>query len=465
MPEKGWRFAAPCSLLVLVLLSQLTGAERARFLEPKAPKPPEITSVEQLLDYARYYVKTPFHSYGRSLMKPSLGAKRGDKVLLVSEATTDSLVIEAVRRAALEVGAEFNVILLHGYPHEDDPVKLELVYLCQDAHDLLPGWVWRAMEKSNIVAMGYGLDVHNSHNDIRRWFRERKVRMVRFPYFTREIFAMSDIDYPDEIFEALSRKVWDQVYGAKKIRITDPLGTDLTVELDDDYWQNMLKVYSDFYGVSLTPDVPIFPGHIMVAPMISPSMRARGVIVATALHGGLIPKTKIYVENGRFVRAEGQGSFTEYIGYLNKRFKDITFPGAPGAGANFLSEISIGTQPKVKRPPWEGLRGLPKFWVFAESRKRSGVIHTSVGSPTAVIGSAAGLGGLELFDFARRRGITPQHVDIELYHVTYYADGKKIIENGHLLALDDPEIRKIAAKYGDPDELLRADWIPDEAGR
>jgi hypothetical protein len=30
-----------------------------------------------------------------------------------------------------------------------------------------------------------------------------------------------------------------------------------------------------------------------------------------------------------------------------------------------------------------------------------------------------------------------------------------------MLALDDPEVRKIAEKYGDPDELLREDWVPD----
>jgi len=27
--------------------------------------------------------------------------------------------------------------------------------------------------------------------------------------------------------------------------------------------------------------------------------------------------------------------------------------------------------------------------------------------------------------------------------------------------LDDPEVRRAAAKYGDPDELLREDWIPE----
>jgi hypothetical protein len=41
-------------------------------------------------------------------------------------------------------------------------------------------------------------------------------------------------------------------------------------------------------------------------------------------------------------------------------------------------------------------------------------------------------------------------------------DGKKVlvVNKGHLTALDDPEVRRVAAKYGDPDELLREDWIP-----
>jgi len=30
--------------------------------------------------------------------------------------------------------------------------------------------------------------------------------------------------------------------------------------------------------------------------------------------------------------------------------------------------------------------------------------------------------------------------------------------------MDDPEVRKIAAKYGDPDEFLREKWIPPIPG-
>jgi hypothetical protein len=44
---------------------------------------------------------------------------------------------------------------------------------------------------------------------------------------------------------------------------------------------------------------------------------------------------------------------------------------------------------------------------------------------------------------------------------TLTADGRPVIEDGHLVALDAPEVRKVAERYGDPDDLLREDWVPD----
>ncbi|MEE8461141.1 MAG: hypothetical protein V3S50_03355, partial [Acidobacteriota bacterium] len=45
-------------------------------------------------------------------------------------------------------------------------------------------------------------------------------------------------------------------------------------------------------------------------------------------------------------------------------------------------------------------------------------------------------------------------------------DGRTLtmIDKGRLTALDDPEVRQLAAKYGDPDEMLREDWIPGIPG-
>ena len=67
--------------------------------------------------------------------------------------------------------------------------------------------------------------------------------------------------------------------------------------------------------------------------------------------------------------------------------------------------------------------------------------------------------------FANEDDYPHHHKDFVLNHPTVKVDGEVIIENGHLLALDDPDIRAIAAKCGDPDELLKQSWHADEDPR
>ncbi|HJX11157.1 MAG TPA: hypothetical protein VJ733_11755, partial [Candidatus Binatia bacterium] len=61
------------------------------------------------------------------------------------------------------------------------------------------------------------------------------------------------------------------------------------------------------------------------------------------------------------------------------------------------------------------------------------------------------------------------HLHIHLLFATFTITTKigkeyTIIRNGRLTALDDPEVRKLAEKYGDPQDLLREDWIPQIPG-
>jgi hypothetical protein len=71
------------------------------------------------------------------------------------------------------------------------------------------------------------------------------------------------------------------------------------------------------------------------------------------------------------------------------------------------------------------------------------------------------------------------HRDIDFfYYMSCEVDGSMLVENGRLKILDEPEVRRMAAKYGNPDEfepevrrmaakygnpdeLLREDWIPE----
>ncbi len=72
-------------------------------------------------------------------------------------------------------------------------------------------------------------------------------------------------------------------------------------------------------------------------------------------------------------------------------------------------------------------------------------------------------------EWADEKNIAYGHLHIHLLFPTLDLITKKgeqirIIDRGHLLAMDDPEVRSVAQKYGDPDELLKEDWIPEIPG-
>jgi hypothetical protein len=97
------------------------------------------------------------------------------------------------------------------------------------------------------------------------------------------------------------------------------------------------------------------------------------------------------------------------------------------------------------------MRSRTTFW----DRLRSGIIH--VGFGTRIMSPSE--------DWARVRGVPFGHMHVHLCFPTYELTskaGKKftIINHGRLTSLDDPDVVRLAAKYGNPKDLLREDWIP-----
>lgn len=72
----------------------------------------------------------------------------------------------------------------------------------------------------------------------------------------------------------------------------------------------------------------------------------------------------------------------------------------------------------------------------------------------------------EFVKFVREQKVGGVHAPhIHSYFPTFDATlpgGRKVrvIEKGRLTVLDDPEVRQLASKYGDPDRLLSELWIP-----
>ncbi len=97
-------------------------------------------------------------------------------------------------------------------------------------------------------------------------------------------------------------------------------------------------------------------------------------------------------------------------------------------------------------------------------RGRSGVIHWGLG----VSRNSSALPAVREWYEENKPAVSGHH-HIHTYFNTMdftMEDGQQLryIDKGHLTLLDDPEIREIASKYGDPDEILTEKWIPAVPG-
>ena len=79
-------------------------------------------------------------------------------------------------------------------------------------------------------------------------------------------------------------------------------------------------------------------------------------------------------------------------------------------------------------------------------------LHSRPDTLHNALGHSSGAGGV----------VSNRHIDLFVHNQTVYVDGDKLIDNGHLVILDDPGMREFAGRYGDPDKLLKLDPMPDD---
>lgn len=460
--------------LVLVFLLALlprAAAQKSDYPAPREPEPPKrIKSVEDVLPYARMVVKQPYRT-----MKFTLGidgkqrGKNGPlRVLMISNTRMDPIIVEALKIAIRETGAKLDVIELDAVPaaalvpEPEEFIKMEL----KSVMNILPKWVWDAAAAADI-SIGGPMDAHLGPMDFER---RHRTRVERFPWngSVKVLEAnLAALEFPKDLEELIDLKTWQILKDAREIHITDPLGTDLRVPLGPEYWKKLAEYDArgffptrDALGTNM--ELPLHGlgleqpywgrGHETVVPVLSPRLEEiNGTIAASSLHFGLITPTRFVVERGQVTKVEGGGRAGEYFRELFQKYRSLRYPNYPGPGISWVEEISLGTHPKIHRP-----YGVKKGFEYAEGRKRSGHLHIAIGTSF-----------LTDSDFEEKTRLS--HIDLELFFPTYVVvtrDGRrvKLVDRGHLTVLDDAEVRKLAAKYGDPDQLLREDWVPPQPG-
>lgn len=417
---------------------------------PRYPKVTKITSVEELLPNAEAVIKRE----KGMLVRPGYGIRGGEKVLIVTNSDTDPLVVEAFTRALRAQRCSVDVVILQsqgpGLYGSGDAAEAMATRLKTTPDARRANWLVQAALKQNYdIIIGQSI------------FRDGIVdyRGARLEGSTRESLASAELAFPEELHQAIERKTWGILRRAYKVRITDPEGTDLRFTWFEDYWKVVEGMHptikipgaiSHVYGAGKSED-PIVPSHLMGVPymILLPQSDGEGVVGATISHKGTFPHLKMTIKNHQIVKIEGGGSYGDRWRELLEKRKNIQYPFLPGPGSAYWMEAAIGTNPKSSRPHYVYVTGP---W-SSNDRRRSGVIHLGFGTAGPIDSWAA------------KEGVLGGHDHVHLYFPTYEVetrDGEKIklIDKGHLTVLDDPEVREIAARYGDPDELLREDWVP-----
>lgn len=384
----------------------------------------------------------------------------GDKVLVAVSNLHDREVVDALVKALKERGAKtVDVLVLDDGEDRELRYDDEIVRIMRTE----PWWVnprWYDYQERVInyaLENGYNMLIHGRGGPIPRTNSKGQALPYRFeaiPWMAREAFTSRSTIFPPKLNYLINVKTWRMIYNegrGGKVRLTDPEGTDLEFTLNEKYYERSLDERGGFGPV---PALGHLFGH--PTPPIIPEEDAIGVVAGTTSHlTRPFPRISIEIERGKIREIKGGGGYGEAWRTLLHQTDDIQYPEFPRKGLFWLWEMAIGTNPKVRRP--SNVLRISSGGNEVE-RSRSGVIH--IGFGTRWRGPSE--------RWAAEKGIMYGHLHVHLLFPTYEirVGGKTItvIERGRLKALDDPEVRELAKKYGDPDELLREDWIPKIPG-
>ncbi len=412
------------------------------FAAPRAPELEQAGLMDDLVAKACVLCSRPS---GRNNTQPGYGMKRGEKVLLGVDSSYDWRVVEALKAAANDLGAKMDIIMV------DSGGPQRSVYHITDTP--LDG-----ADEARSVQRSIGTDIRRNPYLVREIADKHNYDLVingtagpipdtpyrweRLPWTSVEHWAGDEITFPIELQVAIDQVVWEQIQRCVRVRFTDPEGTDVTFSnYNDSRW--------------------MYQSHQWGKPLyITAEEDATGVIAGTTNHRGVFEWCEARVDDGLITSVKGGGEYGEIWRQKLDEFKDVIMPPyrtRKVAGSREVAckhrpgffwywECAIGTMPKVFRPS----TGL--FDLLYE-RRRSGLVHHGFGPNSDEIPEMA------------KAGLPTRHVHIHNLFSTYEgttASGEKIvvIDRGRLTAFDDPRVRAVAEKFGDPDTLLQEAWIP-----
>ncbi len=282
---------------------------------------------------------------------------------------------------------------------------------------------------------------------------------------------------PADVWRMLEGKVLDPLGFVDRYEASDPEGTalwgDVTPEAakgwaEGSYQQGHLYMLpsqsSGRYPYSRINYPAI--GTNWIEPT---QLNTNGIIASTNSHATNHARIEVHMQDGYIQKVIGGGLYGDgmRISLQYPKINEMLWPYQKKPGFWWLYEAGTATNPKYFKHPGEILLGDN-----LSERNAGGVIHWSFGieiqngpEPGNTMNSPVTL------QFAKDNNLPVghgmhHHNLLPTYQVRIRATGKwvTLIEHGKVQTYDDPEVRALASRYGDPDVLLRRDWIPELPG-
>ncbi|MEV0613077.1 hypothetical protein AB0I81_07100 [Nonomuraea sp. NPDC050404] len=318
----------------------------------------------------------------------------GDRVLLMMEHTVDPVVVQAIAAAAAMGDADVRILSVPPFSAGGWDRQAQL------------GLETAAFREADVVISGtWWGEVHTAP----LFFDQIAASSVRFLSLHMTATAgalLTGGRLPPEIYYALLRRALPQLSAATSIRVTSGRGTDVT-----------------FSGLTFEDPGPggLRPGDWRPFPYGGANFwptETEGVIVVEDSTVTGVPEEplRITLEGNLVRKIEGGAAAAQLRRY------------APGGF--YMRHGLFGLNPKVR------IAGGTQF----EREKHAGAFYCGIDGLTDGVPVTTGPG------FA--------HCDCQVDRPTVVVDGEVFVEQGRLLLLDDPEIRRVAAEFGPPEVIL-----------
>lgn len=286
--------------------------------------------------------------------------------------------------------------------------------------------------------------------------------------------------YPSDVWRMIEGKMIEPMAYTDRVEVTDPEGSaffyDLTPEMAR-IWSQGSYLQGHIFMIP-SQSSGIYPFSFIEYPAQGnqwlPAVQmttANGIVASSNSHASNHPRMEIHIKNGYVQDIKGGGlygdGFRLWLSY--PKINELTWPFQKQPGFWWLFEAGTGTNPKYFKHPGEMLVGDN-----LSERNAGGVIHWSFGAevkngPEVDKEKSARSPDALTFGIENQVPIghaMHNHTLMPTYQIRLRDSGnwQTLIEHGQIMASHDPEVRAIASRYGDPDEILRRDWIPEIPG-